>query len=361
MMKKKLLVFLLIALLVAAPLAACGNGGGEATPPPAAADPTPAPAAPANGGDDAPDSDRPIRIGISMESLHSQFQLINYQEMLNIAEELGVEAIGMIAEGDATRQNQQIESMLAQGVDAIVAFAADGAAIASAARMAQEQGVLWIMNNRAMQSDDVVPDLQILSDNEVMAYDIVAWFGERARANGETYQAILMIGNLADQAAVDRQIGHMRAIADFSDVIELVSEIPTEWTHELAFSGLQSALQANPDANLLIIPSDFLLPPVRSVLEQFQRWVPIGEAGHMSLLTFDGDYVGMQYLVDGFSTANAAQDPVLTGRGCVEWAVRMVRGESPPDLIILDPGIIVTVDNLEEYGPRIWSWGQVRH
>ncbi|MCL2221510.1 MAG: sugar ABC transporter substrate-binding protein [Oscillospiraceae bacterium] len=346
-MKKKVLAAFLVLLLLATPVAlvACGNGDGGTAQTPAQGD-EPA----ANGGGDAP-----IRIGISMESLESQFLVMNHQAMLEQAEAMGAEAIVLIAEGDATRQNQQIENLLAQGVDAIIAFPNDGAAIASAVRMAQDQGVPFIMNNRAIQSDDVVPELQVLSNNEQMAYDVVTWFGERARAEGNSYQAILLVGSLADQGAVYRQIGHLRAIEAFSDVIELVAEIPTEWNHDMALSGLQSALQANPGANLIITPSDFLLPPIRSALEQFGKWAQTGDANHVSLITFDGDEVGMQYLVDGFSTANAAQDPVFTGRTCVEWAVRIVRGETPPSLIIYDPGIIATEDNLETVGPTVWS------
>jgi len=295
-----------------------------------------------------------------MESLESQFLVMNHAAMLEKAEELGVEAIVLIAEGDATRQNQQIENLLAQNVDAIICFPNDGAAIASAVRMAQDEGVPFIMNGRAIQSDDVFPELQVISDNEQMAYDVVAWFGERAREQGDTHQAILLVGSLADQGAVYRQLGHRRAIEEFSDVIELVSEIPTEWNHDMALSGLQSALQAHPDANLVITPSDFLFPPIRSALEQFQKWEHRDEANHVDLLTFDGDEVGMQYLLDGFSTANAAQDPVFTGRTCMEWAVRIANGETPPSDVITDPGIIVTMDNFHEVGPSVWSWGMLQ-
>ena len=330
---KKIVVLIALIALIVVPLSACGDDG-------------------------TGDGDQ-IRIGISMESLESQFLVMNHRAMLDMAEELGAEAIVLIAEGDATRQNQQIEDLIAQGVDAIIAFPNDGAAIASAVRMAQDQGIPFIMNNRAIQSDDVVPELQVLSNNEQMAYDVVAWFGERAREEGETYQAILLVGSLADQGAVYRQLGHLNALEEFSDVIELVAEIPTEWNHDMALSGLQSALQANPDANLIITPSDFLFPPIRSALEQVDKWAPAGAPNHVSLLTFDGDEVGMQYLVDGFSTANAAQDPVFTGRTCVEWAVRMANGEEPPALIIFDPGIIATEDNWEDIGPTIWSWEMV--
>lgn len=304
--------------------------------------------------------DAKVKIGLSMESLESQFLVSDHAAMVSKAKELGVDLVVVIAEGDPTKQNQQVENLVAQGCQSIIIFPKDGASIASAVKKAQEAGVNVIINNREIQSDEVIPDLQVLSDNEKMAYDIVKWFGEKSRAEKAKYKVILLVGNLGDEGAVNRQKGHKRAIEEFSDVFELVSEIPTEWNHDIALKGLQNALQANPDANLIITPSDFLYPPIRSALEQANKWAKIGEPNHTTLLTFDGDEVGMQYLKDGYSEGDAAQNPVFEGEQCVEWAVKMAKGEKPAEKVIYDNGIIVNVDNFEEVGPTVWSWGMLK-
>ena len=335
---KKALVFMMVSIMCITTLTACG--GGESA--------------------EAPEATEKVKIGLSMESLESQFLVKNHQAMLDKAEELGVELVVAIAEGDPTKQNQQVENLIAQGCKSIICFPKDGASIASAVKKAQDAGVTFIMDNRAIQSDEVVPDLQVLADNERMAYDVVTYYGEKARAAGETYKVILLVGNLGDGGAVARQAGHKKALDEYKDVFELVSEIPTEWNHDIALKGLQNALQANPDANLVITPSDFLYPPIRSALEQANKWAKVGEPNHCALLTFDGDEVGMQYLKDGFSEADAAQNPIFEGQQCVEWAVKMANGEKPSDPIIYDNGIIAPMDNLEEVGPTIWSWDMLK-
>ncbi len=334
---KKALVFMLVAVMSLVTFTACGGESADTS------------AAPEK-----------VKIGLSMESLESQFLVKNHEAMVQKAEEMGIELVVSIAEGDPTKQNQQIENLIAQGCQSIICFPKDGASIASAVKKAQDAGVNFIMDNRAIQSDDVVPDLQVLADNERMAYDVVTYFGEKARAAGETYKVILLVGNLGDGGAVARQAGHKKALDEYKDVFELVSEIPTEWNHDIALKGLQNALQANPDANLVITPSDFLYPPIRSALEQANKWGKVGEANHTALLTFDGDEVGMQYLKDGFSEADAAQNPIFEGQQCVEWAVKMANGERPSDPIIYDNGIIATMDNLEEVGPTVWSWDMLK-
>lgn len=311
----------------------------------------------ASGGQQAP-SQR-VKIGLSMDSLESAFWVANYDAMVAKAKAMDVELISIMAEGDAAKQNQQMENLIAQKVKAIICAPKDGAAIVASIRKAQSAGIPVIMNNRPVQGN-VAPELSVLSDNYTMAKEVLKWFAEQARKDGKKYKTILLIGNLADENAVERQKGHKEILAAYPDVFTVVAEIPTEWNHEVALKGLQNALQANPDANLLVTPSDFLFPPIRSALEQVKRWAKIGESNHMAIVSFDGDEVGMQYLKDGYTWANAAQGASFTGEYCVEWAVKMAMGEKPANPVYRDPGIIVTKDNFKEMAPKVWSYGSLK-
>ena len=133
----------------------------------------------ANGGADADDG---IHIGLSMDSLESAFWVANYEAMVAEAEKQGVKMTAIMAEGDAVKQNQQIENLIASGVDAIICAPKDGAAIATSVKKAQAAGIPFIMNNRAVQGE-VVPELSILSDNQTMAYDVLSWFAVLFKIN----------------------------------------------------------------------------------------------------------------------------------------------------------------------------------
>jgi len=311
----------------------------------------------ANGGSDADDG--MIHIGLSMDSLESAFWVANYDAMVAEAEKQGVKMTSIMAEGDAVKQNQQIENLIASGVDVIICAPKDGAAIATSVKKAQDAGVPMIMNNRPVQGD-IVPALTVLSDNETMAYDVLTWFAKKAVSEGKSYKTILLIGNLADENAAERQKGHERVIAEYPQVFDVVSRIPTEWNHEVALKGLQNALQATPDVNLVITPSDFLYPPIKSSLESAGKWAKIGEPNHVAIVSFDGDGVGMQMLKDGYSEADAAQDATGTGVVCVEWAIKLANGESPSEVVFRDAGIVVTVDNWDEKAHLVWGYADVK-
>lgn len=299
------------------------------------------------------------KIGVSFDSLVSPFWVANLDAMEEAAQAAGMELVTVMAEGDATKQNQQIENLIAQGVNAIVCGPKDSGAIVSSVKKCKDAGIPMIMDNRSV-TGDVLPDVQVVADNKTMATDVLDAFAEIARNEGKSYKAILLIGSLSDENAVLRKQGHDEAIAANSDVYDIVAEVPTDWNLDTALKGLQNALQANPDIDLIISPSDYLWPPIRSSLEQTGRWAKIGEENHVSVVSFDGDEVGMQYMKDGYSEANAAQDAVLEGQMCIEWAQKLLNGETPEENILYDPGKIITFENFEEVGPTIYSYGLLK-
>ena len=305
------------------------------------------------------DGTSPLTLGLSCDSLESAWLVMNQAEIVKEAKKNGAEVVTMIAEGDAAKQNVQIENLVARQVDAVLCIPKDSAAIVKSIRNCRNSGIPIVMINRSV-SGNILPDAQIVANNQSMGEKVLQAFADRARREGKTYNVVLLIGNLSDENAVLRKAGHQKAIAKNPDVFKLVAEVPTEWNLDTALKGLQNALQANPDANLIVTPSDYLWPPIRSVLEQRGRWAKIGEPNHFPVVSFDGDEVGMQYLKDGYSWGNAAQDALFEARLAVEWAMKLIKGEKPPQNIIYDEGQIVTPENFPQEGPKVWSYSLLK-
>lgn len=314
-----------------------------------------APSAPAAGSGPGTAAAGSIKIGLSMDSLESGFWVATEKAVKAEAQKQNVELVTVMAEGDANKQNQQCDNMIAQGVKAIMIAPKDGAAIQACVKKAKDAGVYTVMINRPVQGD-AKPDMQILSDNYAMAKAEVQWFADRARKAGKTYKALVLIGNLGDENAAQRKKGHLEATDANKDVIDVVAQVPTEWKHEVALAGMQNALQAHPEINLVITPSDFLYPPIKTSLTQVNKWAKIGEANHMEILSFDGDETGMKMLKEGYSEADAAQAADKAGEQSVQWAVKLVKGEKPAQVDMLDAGILATVDNCATVCPTVWGW-----
>lgn len=295
-------------------------------------------------------ADDTYTIGVSMEDLNTQFWLSNYEAMKTHAEELGnVELVEAIAGGDANVQNEQIQDFIAQGVDAIICAPKDNAAIATVVEECNDAGIPIIMDNRPVVEGSCEPDAQVLSDNEQMAYEEMKWFIETAKAEGKSYKCLMLIGNLGDGNAVERRDGYQAAIDEFGEgVVEVVVSVPTEWDHEVALSGLQSALAAYPEIDMMILPSDFLWEPVQTALTEAGKWAPKGEENHVVCISFDGDENGLKMVEEGYCWANAAQSAVLQGETCIDTAISLINGEELESRDIKDSGLLVTFENYEE-------------
>lgn len=289
-------------------------------------------------------------IGVSMEDLNTKFWLSNYQGMKDRAAELGnVTLVEAIAGGDANLQNQQIEEFIAQGVQAVICAPKDNAAIATAVDECNEAGIPIIMDNRPVVEGSCTPDAQVLSDNEAMAYEEMKWFIQKAKDEGKSYKCLMLIGNLGDGNAVERRDGYQAAVDQFgSGIIDIVVSVPTKWDHGVALSGLQSALAAYPDIDMIILPSDFLWEPVQTALQEAGKWAKKGEEHHVACISFDGDETGIGMVADGYCSADAAQSARPQGIACVDVAIRLINGEKLENRDIKDSGMLVTSENINE-------------
>ena len=305
------------------------------------------------------DGEETITLGLSYDSLESAWLVVNHTAVKEEAAKRGAKIISVMAEGDAAKQNVQIENLIARRVDAILCFPKDSSAIVKSIKNCKAAGVPIVMINRSV-SGKILPDVQVIANNKTMGKKVLGAFADIARREGKTYKVVLLVGNLSDENAVLRKAGHHEAIAENPDVFKLLAEVPTEWNLDTALKGLQNALQANPDASLSVTPSDYLWPPIKSVLEQHGRWAKIGDPKHFPVVSFDGDEVGMQYLKDGYNWADAAQDAPLEAQLAVEWAFKLIEGETPPQNIIHDDGQIVTIHNFEELAPKVWSYSMLK-
>lgn len=300
------------------------------------------------------------KVGLSMDDLNTEFWLGNYKAIYEKSKELDVEIVEAIANGDANVQNDQISDLIARGCQAVICAPADSAAIDVAIQECLGNNVYIIMDNRPTSGANV-PSAQILSDNKKMAYDEMTWLIGYAKAKGITFKnAIMLIGDLGDENAIQRYDGFTAAIKDNPGVVNVAVEVPTEWNQEVALAGLQNALQAHPDVDLIITPSDFLWTPIQSALEQASKWGKIGEANHVAVISFDGDVNGMQMMKDGYCWADAAQGSIAQGQMCVQAAVTLIDGGKLEAVDTIDGGIIANLENFDEVKETVWGWAGVK-
>jgi inositol transport system substrate-binding protein len=204
------------------------------------------------------------------------------------------------------------------------------------------------MDNRAAGPGAVV-GCNVASDNKTMAAREMEWIAQKARAAGKKYKLLEFVGNLTDVNAVYRHEGVSEIVKKYPDVFTSVIEIPTEWKAENADSLGQAALQANPDINMIFTASDMLIPTIKSILQKFGRWYPVGDPNHVTWATFDGAVDAINEIKAGYIDIVSVQDSPLQGELCVKNALALARGEKV-DANVYDPGFEVHTENWREKG-----------
>lgn len=304
---------------------------------------------------DAAGDDDQITIGVALDNLNDPFWLGIKKGIDDAAADLGVELVIRTAEGDAVRQNNQIEDMIAQGVDGLVTVYVDRTSILQAVAAANEAGVPFVYCDRTLESTaDAEVAWGIATDNYALTVNGWEWMAGYARENGMELKVLELVGSLADENVLRRSDGFAEVMEANSDFIELVQQVPTEWNLERALAGTVNALQANPQINTIFMHSDYLLGSTISALRQAGRWVPIGEEGHVMVMPYSGNSESLQAMRDGYVEMTFGMDVYKTGYEAVRAAVMLAQGGDPGEPVS-DAGFIITQENFEETAPRAYG------
>ncbi|QEH35178.1 D-ribose-binding periplasmic protein precursor [Aquisphaera giovannonii] len=295
---------------------------------------------------------RPL-VGVSFDTLQTEYWVASRDAMAAEIEARGARMLLAVANNDANRQFEQVNNFIARGVDGIIIAPKDSQIVLPMIKLASRAKIPIVLYNRPPAAD-VGPCVTVVADNFQITRDTVAFLAEKARAIGGKHRAMILIGDLGDANAIGRRDGFDAAIAAFSDVIEVVARVPTEWNQEKALAGVTNALQAHPDIDFIFSSSDFLFPSVVSALQQAGKYGKAGEPGHVLLAGFDGDATAYRMLADGHLDADGVQDVAYECRESVRAVFDLGAGRDVPR-VLRDPGFVAHQGNLDEARRRMWG------
>lgn len=174
---------LALALLLGLTFAACNTGGNEVAPAPAASEPSAisdseGAGLQGTGGDE-------ITIAYCVKTLQEERWKREVEGCEAAANELGVNFISNVANGEAQLQISQIENLITQGVDAILITAVDTGALANVIEDAKNAGVKIIIYDNPLENS--------YGD---------AFVGYRDEQNGEMIASIIKDRNVSGNVAL---------------------------------------------------------------------------------------------------------------------------------------------------------------
>lgn len=290
-----------------------------------------------------------LKIGFSQVTLQSPFyvQLKNGAEAA--AEAGGDTLIFLDANGDVSKQNNDIQDLITQGVDAIIINPVNPDAVVPSLEAADAAGIPVITVDRSVREGIVVA--HIGRDNVAMGSMVGEAVKARLAADGiENAKIIEIQGDAGGAVMMDRRDGFHNAMEGSGH--EIIAGPYAEYIRANAVVAMQDLLQSNADVDVVYAHNDDMALGALQVLQESGRDDVLvagvdGLSEALEVMSTGGNYV-----------ATALNDPQYLGDVTIQVARQAIAGSDVPEFV--DAGSkAVTKDNVDEF-PRDGLFAEYR-
>lgn len=234
------------------------------------------------------------------------------------AEELGVKLVELDGNYDATTQADQMNTLIAQGVDAIVLNPCDGTSLVAAAKAAYDAKIPVVTG--AMNIDESgygYIETFVGPDDE----DVGKCAGESMTEYlSDGGQVAIIEGTAGSSAQVNRTGGFEKAVE--GSKIEIVAKNSADYDEATAMNVVEDLLTKYPDLKGIFCHDDTMASGAVQAMKE------LGYTGEdIVLIGYGGSATGAQLIQDGFMVASAVQPLVDEGKGCIKALVKALNGE----------------------------------
>ena len=366
---KKLVALLLIASMVAT-LTACGSSGNNnaSSEKPASQDSAAeetgadeaAPAEEVAAEEEAPAADgEEFTIGIAFANENGARWHYDEKFMVETIEAAGGKALVQWANYDQTKQENQVDNLITQGVDAMILIAVSSNMSSTVEKIKAEGIPVVCYDNFVLDAPlDAYLDRDNVEAGRIQmqaAMDAIGGKGKIAIIHGEPTSSVVL----------DMKEGYDEILADYPDVEVVLEQYCESYSAEKALKYAENALSANnDDIQAIVCTADVLSLGTPPALES------AGLAGKPFLTGMDCEVAAMQAVNKGYIGLDIWTEIDVCATEAAKAAIALVKGEEVAYDEMVDNGeyqvpkkfvpiVGVTKDNIEEWATEIAPEGWI--
>lgn len=288
------------------------------------------------GGTGSAGSKKGLVIGVSLLNVSNEFIVMVNRAMDAKAKQLGVELIVNDAQRSAERQVQQVESFIAQKVDAIILNPCEVEASSPAVDKAMAAGIPIVNVNSETRS---TPTAFVGSRDEDAGRIAMEYIAQRLGSKGEV---VMMHGFMGQAGQIKRDAGAREVLAK-NPGLKLIADQTAEWDRAKGMALMENWIQSYGNRiNAVFAQNDEMAMGALIALEQAKRKDKVIVVGVDAI----ADAIGA--LRDGRLDATVFQDAKGQGETAVETAVKIVRKQAY-DRQAMIPFQLVTRENVAQF------------
>lgn len=286
-------------------------------------------------------SSGPPRIGLSLDTLKEERWQKDRDRFVAAAEKLGATVLVQSANSDDTRQIQDVESLISNGVDVLVIVPHDGAAMARGVAAAKKAGIPVISYDRLITGADL--DLYLSFDNIKVGALQARYLVDKLP--GGKGKIVRIYGSKTDNNAKLFKQGQdtvLQPLIDRGDVQVVFEDWALDWKMENAKKIVNAAITAHgKDIQGVLASNDGTAGGAVQALKEE------GLAGQVLVTGQDAELAACQRIMQGEQTMTVYKPLHLLADTAAAMAVKMAKRE-----VIIANG---SVDNGFEAVPSVLS------
>lgn len=260
------------------------------------------------------------------------------------AEELGYKTIMLVHDDDANKQMELFETVIAQGVAAIILDNAGADATVAAVQKAKDAGIGVFLVDREITKEGVAIS-QIISNNYQGATILAEYFVELM---GEKGKFVELTGKDTDTNAHIRSQGY-HDVLDQIPGMEMVAQQTANWSQTEGYSVMETLLQQNPDIKGVICGNDTMALGAQAALLTAGR-------SDVICVGFDGSDDAIESILKGELKATSLQPVAEMAIQAAIQADKWIKTGSTGkpekqsiDMVLLTPE---NADQYEKFAPK---------
>ena len=266
------------------------------------------------------------KVGFAQTESNNPWRLAETKSMKDEAARLGYQLIYTDAASSAAKQASDVNSMIAQGVDAIFLPPREDKPLVPVVMAAKNAGIPVFLIDRDVDHAMAKPGVDYVtfigSDFIEEATRIGEWLVKNA--NGKS-KIIELEGTTGASAATDRKKGFDDFIAKHPDFKILASQ-DGDFTRDKGRQVAETLLQAHPDADIIYAHNDEMALGAIAALEAAGK----KPGKDVLIVSIDGEKEGVQAIIDGKIGAICACSPLFGPKAFQTMADYAAGKQIPP-------------------------------
>jgi len=265
------------------------------------------------------DAGKKVKIGFAMATVKEERWQRDNEAFKAHCEKMNVECVVTVADNNSSRQANDVDNLLTQGVDVLVIAPQEATEAAAMVEKAKAQGVPVISYDRLINSDKI--DLYISHQVPVIGRKIA----EYALQHQPTGNYVMVYGASTDNNAhimKKEQLAVLQPAIDKKEITIVGDQMIPDWKNDLALNFVENTLtKQNDNVQAFVVSNDGMAGGVISALSKK------GLAGKVLVTGQDAGLEALQNIAEGKQSMTVYKPIIPLASQAVEAAIKLAKKE----------------------------------